>query len=130
MKTGIAKLREDGLNGLLVRRGLDPSVRIPKHLADDTLLAYAAPRENRPELPRIGEGGIGQARDLPGSLERQVEFLRPRAIRVGTVHDDCLFAARPPDRVEAFEAEADRVHQAMAAGTDLIRDVLAQSLTP
>src|SRR5438477_1967912 len=118
----LAERRIRRLDCLAIGRRLDAAQRVAERLLDDALLARAALGEQPSDLFRIRERAACQAGDLARAVDRQLHFL-PRRVAPRALELDHFLVAPPSDRVVVLQAEADRIHQPMAARAGRVRDV-------
>src|SRR5437660_6331295 len=113
MESGIPECREKLMDSFLVRRGLQAAEGISKDLAHHALLAHGALGENPSQLAGVREGRVGNSSNLTLGVEVKVDLFLILELAGRTFDQYGLVLPQPSDRVEAFEAEADRIHQAV-----------------
>src|SRR5260221_9235625 len=121
VESRVPELYEKLVDGFLVRGGFQAAIGVAENLADHTFLAHRAFGQDASQLLFIGKGRVGQARNLPGRIERKIDSLRG--------HADRLLVAPAADRVEALESKTDRVHQPMAGRARRIHGVGRHALS-
>src|SRR3954454_3976175 len=132
-EVGPAKLFQHTSDHRPVGGGFRAPGHIPEILLDDALLALRTGRQNGAEFLRGCEGGVRQSCDLTGGVEVQLDgrhLLVGAALPFakGLAERELELLAAGADGVELFEAEADRVDEAVAARAHLLGGVHREAL--